>query len=238
MLLSEQTLQRLKLVIMEGWQLGRLDNIYYKYPSIQTSMLLDLQSLKHVCTVSVVLESGSEMTGPFNKEFLNQVDIALVAQPGTRIVPERPFKGWMQDSTVAAARDVTELQIWAPPPSDDLLSDCHKVFELADIIETSARGGKAHKSTCYGRKKLERRLKGFGGYRFVERHGEYCNDCNQNLTNPYDTWRKHKYWCVLCKGNSEHTWKEGIEVRKISRERRVAQRAEEEDEDMWWQGRW
>lgn len=71
MLRSEQTLQKLNLVIMDGWQLGCFDDIYSEYPSIQTSVLLDLQSLKQFCNVSVVLECGSAMTGPFNREFLN-----------------------------------------------------------------------------------------------------------------------------------------------------------------------
>lgn len=234
-LCSEQTLQRLKLVIMENWQLDRLDDIYNEFPSVQTSVLLDLQSLKHFCIISVVLESGSAMTGPFNREFFKQLDITLIAHPGSRAVPERPFHKWTQNSSVADAREITELQIWAPQPSDDLLSVGLDIFDQTDRIEGPARGEKAHKPTCYGRKKSERRLKEFGGCRFVGRHGEYCNDCNQHLTNPWDTWHKHKYWCVYCKSKSGHTWKEGTEVRKINRERRVAQRAKEEAEDAWWQ---
>lgn len=236
MLRSEQSLQKLGLIILDGWQLGSFDNIYNEYPSAQTSVLLDLQSLKHFCTVSVVLEGGSAMTGPCNREFLNQMDIMLIAEPGSRVVPDRPFKEWMQDSTIADARDITELQVWAPPSADDILSGGLDIFDITATIETPGRGGRAHRSTYYGRKKLERRLKGFGGCRFVERYGEYCNGCNQHLPDLWDTWYKHQYWCVHCKSTSGHTRKEGIEVRKISRERRVAQRADEEDEDPWWQG--
>ncbi|QDS68777.1 hypothetical protein FKW77_005529 [Venturia effusa] len=238
MLRGEQTLPKLNLVIMGGWQFGRLDSSYYDYPSVQTSILFDLWSLKHFCTVSVVLESGSVMTGPFNKKLLNDVDISLVAQPGSRVVPERSFKAPRQETTptVADAREITDLQIWPPLLVEDVLTEGLKIFDLEDRIDAPARGGKAHKSTYYGRRRLERRLKGFGGCRFVERNGEYCNDCNQQLANPWETWRRHQYWCVHCKGKSGHTWKQGIEVRKISRERRLAQRAEAEGEDAWWQG--
>ncbi|KAE9965004.1 hypothetical protein BLS_005782 [Venturia inaequalis] len=233
MLRSEQTLQKLNLVIMDGWQLGCFNDIYSEYPSIQTSVLLDLQSLKHFCTVSVVLECGSAMTGPFNREFLNQVDFTLVAHPGSRVVPERPFKEWTQNSALADCRNITELQVWAPPLTDDILLEGINIFDMTDGIASPACGGKVHKPTYYGRKKLERRLKGFGGCRFVERRGDYCNDCNQHLPNLWDTYFKHEYWCTHCKIPAGYTWKEGIEVRKVDRERRVAQRAEEEDGNTW-----
>ncbi|TLD35522.1 hypothetical protein E2P81_ATG01825 [Venturia nashicola] len=234
MLRSEQTLQRLNLVVLNGWQLGCFDNIHCEYPSVQTSVLLDLQSLKQFCAVSVILESGSAMTGQCNREFLNEVGITLVAQAGSCVVPERPFNEWTQNSAIADVIDVTELQIWVPPLADDFPFDGLNIFDMTGRIEGPARGGKTHKSTYYGRRKLERQLKGFGGCRFVEKHGQYCNNCNQHLANPWETWRKHKYDCVHCKSKSGHTWKEGIEVRKVNRERRIAQRADEKDEDAWW----
>lgn len=116
---------------------------------------------------------------------------------------------------------------------DDVFADGLGIFDVTDRIEDHARGVKAHKSTCYGRKELDWRLNGFGGCRFVERYGEYGNDCNQHLANSWDTWHKYQYWCVHCRSKVGYTWKQGIEVRKISRGRRVAQQAEEEDEDKW-----
>jgi hypothetical protein len=236
MLRSEQSLRNLDLIIPDGWSFGQLYEPDNEYPYDQTQILFDLQTLRHFCTVSVTLESGSAMLGRHNKDFLNKLDITLIAQPLSRIVAQRPFKQWPESGTISDAADVTELTIWAPPSSDDLLTGSLKIFDKTDRNDAPARGGKAVKSTCYGRRKMARNLKGFGGCRFVERYGEYCNDCNQQLKDARGTWYKHKYWCIHCKGKTGYTWKEGIEVRKISREKRVAQQAEEVNEDAWWQG--
>jgi hypothetical protein len=233
---SEESLRNLNFVIMDGWSFSQLDDVYYEYPWAQTASLAEFQQLKHFCNISVILESGSAMLGPHNREFLNYFDITLIAQPGSRVVDQRPFKEWVLQAGLTDAKDVTELQTWAPVASDDLLIDSFKIFNETDRIDLPARGGRAVKSTCYGQKKMERKLKGFGGCRFVQRYGEYCIDCNQYLKDARTTMSKHKYWCIHCKGKTGILWKDGIEVRKVSRERRVAQQGQEADEDAWWQG--
>jgi hypothetical protein len=235
---SEGVLQKLNLVIMDGWSFRQLAQDHGDYPCDQISQLYDFQKLTYFCKVSVILESGSAMIGVHNREFLNNFNITLVAQPGSRAVPQRPFREGQQLEWgyLADALDVKELTSWAPPATKDLVIESFKIFDEADTVEAPARGGKAVKSTYYGRRKMERRLKGFGGCRFVERYGNYCNDCNQQLKNPGGTFFTHKYWCIHCKGTSGYTSKDCIEVRKISREKRVWQQAEEVDEDAWWQG--
>jgi len=164
-----------------------------------------------------------------NRDILNQHDITLIAQSGTLVISQSTTL--QENGTPSEVREVTELQIWKPSESDDFFSDAQELFDENNRLALPGRGGRIVKTSYYGRRKCERVLKGFGGCRFVQRYGNYCNYCNQYLKDPFQTFRKHKYHCHNCKTlDKGYSWKDGLEVRKLNRNVRVWQLAEEEED--------
>ena len=167
-------------------------------------------------SMTLVMEAGAQCRDGI--EFFERCafnGISVVCYPGSSYRANR-------DSDELT--DVTEIRTWTDPNTDlkqylgisDLLAE-HREFSVPGC------GGRATKGS--GQRSLMRRLKGFGGCRFVERSGFDCTICGKTgiYTNNPGVWGLLRH-CGHCFSYS-YEWEERkvIEVKRMLRAIRKGQ---------------
>ena len=220
---EERTLQKLRLMVPDGWKIARVHEV----------LDTDFDRLKWL-DMSIVVASAAQISYEYAKEFFSDMRLPVTLMPGCLIAPQHkrpPGWGMVVQTPLECIAETTR---WLPPAeeSDDIFTDLYIIFDEdddEDAARPALRAGKVDP-------RLRRRLKAFGGCRFVRRNGSYCNDCNQVIHWTQKTWEhydKTKSFCVKCKGKGGTRSINDIEVRKLTRENKKQKSfgIESDDED-------
>ncbi|KAF2436715.1 hypothetical protein EJ08DRAFT_654902 [Tothia fuscella] len=210
----EQTLKDIRIVIPDGFTMHELPPSQEEpWNGDELHVLQKFQDM-HFMKTSLLIEKGGRMDATQNVHLLSLYDLDVIAMPGSFVSPQSVD----QQHTPSEPTLITTLTTWKSTPEPDYLTGLSQYFDEDPLSELPARGGKATKNQ--GSKKLARKLKGFGGCRFVNRVGLFCWDCEREVTNLTENWNRYQSWCGSCRGQGGYRWKEDIEVRKLKRDSR------------------
>jgi len=215
---EERTLLELQMIVPSGWRIADARRILDQ----------DLDMLRWL-NMSLIVESGSRIDDECTRESLQVERIPVNILPGSCVVQQQPIHPRVFQLHVPKRyEDVAESVMWVPDTEcfEDFIQDLGNLFDESLCIDAARPAYRAERMDP----RLCRRLKGFGGCRFVPRKGRYCLDCNQMIKWSPESrqfYLEHGSECMKCKGKSGCRYVDGIEVRKSAREHR--RRSSEEE---------